>query len=301
MRIVSKVFSRMLNRPPAVALVPTFPAQPTLAKLLHQTFPTKALPAELQASVESLKALNPGWRHELYDDADIARFIRDAYGGAVFERFELIDPVYGAARADLFRYLLLYKQGGVYLDIKSAATRPLDSVLRPDDRFILAQWPSGPEAKFKGAGWHEETRHVHDGEFQQWFVVAAAGHPFLKAVIENVLRNLSVYNPALHGVGKPGVLRVSGPIAYTLAIEPLLDRHPHRRVDAERDLGFEYSIYPTVDRGEHPHLRLFKTHYSQSKASIVRLSGLKAAVTGPLLVVEDMVRKLRRPPGADAR
>jgi hypothetical protein len=180
----------------------------------------------------------------------------------------------------------------VYLDIKSAATRPLDAVLQPNERFIIAQWPNGPTAKFQGAGWHEETQHIRDGEFQQWFVVAAPGHPFLKAVIENVLRNLTVYNPALHGVGKRGVMRVTGPIAYTLAIEPLLERYPHRRVDAERDLGFEYSIYPTVGNAIHAHLRLFKTHYSQSTTSVVRLHGLNAAITRPVLAAEQFARKL---------
>ena len=292
MRVVSRVFSKMLNRPPAVARVPLLQETEYLPKLIHQTFPSKSLTPELQLNADALRALNPGWQWRLYDDADIQSFIRTAYGESVLALYEQIDPVYGAARADLFRYLLLYKEGGVYLDIKSAATRPLDSVLRPDERFIVSQWPSGPDAKFKGAGWHEETRHVADGEFQQWFIIASPGHPFLKAIIENVLRNITVYNPALHGVGKPAVLRVTGPIAYTLAIHPLLGRFPHRRADAEKDLGIQYSIFPTVDKGEHAHLRLFKTHYSQSKTSLVRLTGWRAAVTGPLLAAEHVSRRL---------
>lgn len=291
---VTKVFFKMLNRVPSVEQIQLVQEQSKLPKLIHQAFfPAAALPQELKQNIESLKALNPTWRHVLYDDVDIARYIRTNYGEVVFKQFERIDPVYGAARADLFRYLLLYKEGGVYLDIKSVATEPLNDVLSSDDRFIIAQWPSGPQAKFSGAGWHEETVHIHDGEFQQWFIVSTPGHPFLKAVIENVLRNLRVYNPALHGVGKPGVLRITGPVAYTLAIEPILGQHPHRRVDAEKDLGFEYSIYPTVDKGVHQHLRLFKTHYSQSKTSLVRLTGIKAAVTMPLLAAAEIAKKLR--------
>ncbi len=295
MNIVNRYLVDMLNRPPRKSMVPSVSEQETLPRLIHQTFPGKLLPSELQASVDRLKALNPGWHHELYTDEDIVRFIRSAYGAEIHEQYERIDPVYGAARADLFRYLLLYKLGGVYLDIKSAATRPLDEVLERNERFIIAQWPGGPEAKFKGAGWHEETKHIPQGEFQQWFVVATPGHPFLKAVIENVLRNFTVYNPALHGVGKRGVLRVTGPIAYTLAIEPLLARHPHRTVDAQRDLGFEYSIYPTVDKGDHAHLKLFKTHYSQSQVSLVRLEGLNSVITAPLLAARRLVTRLRHP------
>ena len=293
MRIVSKFFSKMLNRPPSVELIPTFPEQSTLPKLIHQTFPGKALAPDIQANIDALRSLNPGWQHKLYDDAEIARFIRQAYGDKVYERFDRINPVYGAAKADLFRYLLLYKLGGFYIDIKSSMNRPLDSVLKPDERFLIAQWPSGPDAEFPGAGWHPEIDYIEGGEFQQWFVLATPGHPFLKAVIENILRNITVYNPALHGVGKPGVLRVTGPIAYTLAIAPLLGQHAHRRVDAERDLGLRYSIYPMVDKAVHPHLSLFKTHYSQSKESLVRLGGLTAIATKGLLAVEGVILRVR--------
>ena len=47
------------------------------------------------------------------------------------------------------------------------------------------------------------------------------GHPFLKAVIEMVLRNTRTYTP-LDGFAKFAILRVTGPITYTLAIVPLL-------------------------------------------------------------------------------
>ena len=287
-----RYFIGQLNRSPASPRIQAVPGSPQLPKLIHQTFPSKKLPIELQASVDSLRALNQDWEHRLYDDTDIRQFIGSAYGADILSRFERIDPIYGAARADLFRYLLLYKVGGVYLDIKSAATRPLDLILSPAEQYIIAQWPSGPDAKFKGAGWHEETKHIHGGEFQQWFLVSTPGHPFLKAVIENVIRNLEIYNPALHGVGKRGVLRITGPIAYTLAIEPLRAEQPHRHVDASRDLGFEYSIYPTVDRGLHPHLKLFKVHYSQSTSSLVRLNRAEAVATLPLMAAERWARRL---------
>lgn len=77
--------------------------------------------------------MNPGWEHRLYDDADIEAFIRESYGDEILAYYHRIDRRYGAARADLFRYLLLYRLGGVYLDIKSTTVRPLDEVLRPDE------------------------------------------------------------------------------------------------------------------------------------------------------------------------
>ena len=64
------------------------------------------------------------------DDADINEYIGRAYGERLLGEFNRISPSYGATRADFFRYLLLYREGGVYLDIKSSMERPLDEVLQ---------------------------------------------------------------------------------------------------------------------------------------------------------------------------
>lgn len=242
--------------------------RPAIPRIIHQTFMTKRLPVELQQNVDAIKRLNPGWGHVLYDDADIRAFIRDQYGDPMLRYFERINPRYGVARADLFRYLLLYKQGGVYLDIKSTCTQPLDQLVRPEDQFLLSQWRNRPGEAHAGFGLAREVAHVAGGEFQQWHIVAAAGHPFLRAVIDAVLRNIDQYRPWLHGTGGIGVLRLTGPLAYTLAIYPLLPTAPHRRVQNETALGLQYSIYQTTS-----HRACYHLNYAALTESIVQMKG----------------------------
>ena len=109
-------------------------------------------------------------------------------------------------------------------------------------------------------------------------------------MIENVLRNLDVYSPPLHGVGKFAVLRVTGPIAYTLAIAPLLDKHPHRRVESDRDLGLQYTIYQSDMLR---HVSLFKAHYSTSTRSLVQLAGSRAVATDALGAMKKFALRIR--------
>ena len=199
--------------------------------------------------------------------------------------------MYGAARADLFRYLLMYKTGGVYLDIKSIATRSLDEVLRPDDAYILSQW-HGKRFADLGMGVHSALRGIEGTEYQQWHIVAAPGHPFLKRVIENVLRNLRIYNPGIHGVGKQGVLAVTGPIAYTLAINPLLASYPHRFTDSAQDLGFEYNVFMT-GRNSSAHHYLFPTHYAKLRHPIVPVSPMGQAYGFPFRAGRKLLRLAR--------
>jgi mannosyltransferase OCH1-like enzyme len=247
-----------------------------IPRILHQTFHTAVVPVELAANVEAVRGLNADWEHRFYDDADARAFIERHYGPRILAYYDAIDPRYLAARSDLFRYLVIYRCGGVYLDVKSFTSRPLAEVIQGPDMYLLSQWPNGPGEPFEGWGLHPELRRAPGGEYQQWFIAAAAGHPFLRAVIRRVLANLKGYNPALHGVGQRGVLKVTGPIAYTLAIQPLREAWPHRFVDAAA-LGLEYSIY-----GKEGHKGRVGVHYSELDAPLTHV-GPAARTTGGLI------------------
>lgn len=259
-----------LNRPPSRLKLRAFTQDVTIPKVIHQTFYTRDLPAKLQENVDLIRHLNPDWEYRFYDDSDIAAFIQAHYPAQVWRYFERIDPRYGAARADLFRYLLMYKMGGVYLDIKSLVTRPIE--LLKDDTLLLSNWEQ-VSGEFDWGG-HYELRDIPAGEYQQWHIVCAPGHPCLKAVIEAVLSNIDKYDPNLHGTGKKGVLRVTGPIAYTIAIHRIRHEHPHRIVDIKAELGFEYNVYR-----DQSHEKAFKSHYSLQTAPVVRLGWAKRQIT----------------------
>jgi hypothetical protein len=250
-------------------------ADAPIPRLIHMTASDPSrLPDEIRANLDEIRARNPGWELRIHNDADILSFIGRAYGPSVLAIQSLIDARYGAARADCFRYLCLYAEGGVYLDLKSSTLAPLDTWLRADDRFIVSQWDNGSGAKYEDWGLQPELRHVRGGEYQQWFIASSAGHPFLKAVVEAVLRNIAGYGPLPARYGRYGVVRITGPITYTLAIEPLLERYPHRVVNVEQNGYVRYSIYD----GERGHYVAFKGHYSQLRDPIVPLSGTNRRV-----------------------
>lgn len=279
-----------LNKRPRHEIVPPIEPGKAIPRVIHQIyFSNKPMSDALKSNIEALKRMNPEWEHRLYDERSMRLYLEQNYSSAVTRRFDKLNPAYGAALADFFRYLVLYRSGGVYLDIKSSARFPFDRVIARDDQYLISQWRNNEDGRFKGWGVHPEIGHVPGGEFQQWNLAAAPGHPFLKAVIENIIRNIDVYNPALHGTGQLGVLRVTGPIAYTLAIAPILGQHPHKFVDAEEDLGLSYSIFD----GE-SHAKLFREHYSSLSAPVVKLSPRRQASAAILNAARIGVRTARR-------
>ncbi|HZP98714.1 MAG TPA: glycosyltransferase [Reyranella sp.] len=233
-----------------------------IPKIIHQTVRAKeGLHPAYVDNIARLKAGNPGWEHRLYDNADIEAFIAGSYGAAMLKTYKRLNPVYGAMLADFFRYLLVYRQGGVYLDIKSSCRESLDAILRADDSYLLSHW--------RDERWGRYPELGPLGEFQQWHIVAEPAHPFLAAVIERVEANIANYTPGRDGTGRLALFRLTGPIAYTLAIEPVRALHPHRLVDAEA-MGFQYTVFG-ADAPPGAHMYTEKKHYSQMSESLVFL------------------------------
>lgn len=283
--------------------VPVWPAGAAIPKLIHQISFTggkggalAALPEVFRGNIARLQAMNPGWEHSLYRDGDAEAFIRTHYGTAILERYLRISPKYLVARADLFRYLVVYRCGGAYLDIKSSTARPLDETLGPGDTFVSARWDNKPGGRHEGFGIHPELGGIEGGELQQWHVIAAPGHPFLRAAIERVLANIDSYRPWRDGVGFAGVLRLTGPIPYTLAIQPLLAEHPARIAASEQDIGLEFSVVPAGLRRT-----LFGKHYTRRTTPVVTITGpsrIRAALHSAMVLSRRIGHSIRiRIPG----
>lgn len=241
----------------------------SIPKVIHQTYSYRPLPAEIEKNINILKKLNQNWEYRFYDDSDREKYIKKNFP-SILKLYQKINPKYGAVRADLFRYLLMYNEGGVYLDIKSSFSKPLDETINPNDKFILTHWGEG---EYKGWGDHPEIRNPK-GEYIMGLIVIVKGHPLMYTVIENVIQKIKEYDSVIHGVGKKAVLRLTGPIVYTLSIEPLLHLYEHRIIDAFKDMGYRFTIYNKIEN----HHDIFKVpHYSKLEEPIIK-QGLKGKI-----------------------
>ncbi|BAK82815.1 glycosyltransferase family 32 protein [Komagataeibacter medellinensis] len=232
-----------------------------ISRTVHQIFLNGQLPSAFETASEQLRKMNPDWEYVRYDAKDILDFIYDFYGWEILKLYLQINPRYGAARADLFRYLCIYQKGGVYLDIKATTRNPLDSFIRPDDQYLLSRWKNGHGEPHEGCGLGPEMKSFDGGEYQQWHIIAAKGHPFLESVINDTITRIHKYREDYVGCGKLGVLRLTGPYVYTTSINKNITKYRHRFFDYHES-GLIYNFINGYDK-------LFKTHYSKENTPIV--------------------------------
>lgn len=83
---------------------------------IYQTWYTKDLLPKMKLAVNYIKINNPEFNYELFDDNDCREFIKNNFEQNILNAYDSLIP--GAYKADLWRYCILYKKGGIYLDIK---------------------------------------------------------------------------------------------------------------------------------------------------------------------------------------
>lgn len=241
--------------------LPEYVLGDAIPRILHQNFMAgeAAIPSRVDSIRNGLRTANPSWMYSFWDAPRAEQFVRETYGSRVLARYLSIRPEYYAARSDLFRYLVLYAQGGIYFDMKSTCTAPLDSLARPGEKFLLLNTGVGGDFReFAGLG---------TGEYSQWVIVTVAGHPYLRRVIERVLDNIDRYRSWRDGVGFMGTLRTTGPIAYTLAIHGVQSDALHTEVIDPHSRGLVYSAFES--HLSHRFVYGHRAHYSTLTSPLV--------------------------------
>jgi mannosyltransferase OCH1-like enzyme len=90
--------------------------QEVIPRNIFQAWHSDNLPNSVKSCIENIKSCNPNFNHYLYNDEKCREFIKDFYSEDVLKAYDSIIPA--AIKIDLWRYCVLYKYGGIYLDVK---------------------------------------------------------------------------------------------------------------------------------------------------------------------------------------
>lgn len=100
-----------------------------IPKIIFRTgsFKFEELPQEIVDLYKQTLTENKGYKIVYFDDDDRLDFIKSNYDSDVVDAYLTLLPK--AYQVDLFRYLLLYKYGGVYMDFSMILFKKLDDII----------------------------------------------------------------------------------------------------------------------------------------------------------------------------
>ena len=143
----------------------------------------------------------PGWQHHFFDDAACRRFVQQHLEPAVYAAYMRLTP--GAARADLWRYCVLWVRGGVYADADCRCLAPLDEWVGAETQLLVP------------------VDHEHEpalGLFQAVLACTPA-HPVMRRAIDAVVRHVTA------GQHRADIFALSGPTCLGRCLNAEHGRH----------------------------------------------------------------------------
>lgn len=95
-----------------------------IPRIIHQIWyqGTDKVPPRYRRNMAKLQALNPHWQHILWDDAGLRALCQDCGLLPVYDDFRYLHQ-----KVDFARYLLLYRFGGISVDMDVVSLQPLDN------------------------------------------------------------------------------------------------------------------------------------------------------------------------------
>ena len=125
-------------------------ALPSIPRIVHISWKNSSAPPQgvfgRLCGAVPLMSGSPGWRVRLYNDTDIANYLRavlPARDARLVLQRHIVEQV------DLWRLLVILHEGGVYMDADRWVTVPLDRVVPPRARMLLpTSYDRGPSQAF---------------------------------------------------------------------------------------------------------------------------------------------------------
>lgn len=114
------------DTPTVIANVPT---------VIYNSWHSNKVPPKMKENIDAVLQMNPDFDYYLFSDETCATYINYNFPREVLDAFNTLKP--GAYKSDLWRYCILYKDGGVYLDIKYRTIEPLRNIIyRTPELFV---------------------------------------------------------------------------------------------------------------------------------------------------------------------
>lgn len=141
----------------------------SIPRIIHQTFATNALPAHYAQAAFSWINKNSDYEYRYYNDDDMRNYLIENNFIRELAAYDSLIPF--AYKADLWRLCVLYREGGVYADIKTGCIKSLNETIPSETELLLVS--DRPKASIFNA-----------------IMASVPEHPLIGKMIDRIIENI---------------------------------------------------------------------------------------------------------------
>jgi mannosyltransferase OCH1-like enzyme len=232
-----------------------------IPNVVYQTWKKASLSSLHAHYLKKFRKLNSDYSFRFFDDTMMAEYMENAYNGhSVLDVFRAIRIP--ASRADIWRYCILYREGGVYCDIDSGLSIPLRVLLHDDPSEMISfennYWSESLDTRVYSNGniFYSKVPEKAKGNLDfpdnvvlNWLLCFEKESPILKKVIDMIVQHFDFYNGKKFTSIQQAVVHCTGPQVLTQAIWKWIMETGKRPVQFGIDFG-GYGIFKLPGAGE---------------------------------------------------
>jgi len=247
--------------------LPNIEKSKIIPKKIYRTYYDLELAKKFNKANQMTKINNEELNEIIFDDIMIEEYIKNNYSNRIYKAYKSIDNDYGPAKADFFRYLIIYKEGGIYLDIKSVIIKNIDEELK-ESKLIVSKGRYNPYPIHYGLlfqylnkyNWSYFSGVEKYGEYNNWHIISPKGNEILGKVIKQTVSNIEygLKNKDKYTNGEYSVLALTGPIMFSRVIDKYKNKENILIKNTNLNGKVKYSLYDI----DHKNIG-YKKHYSK--------------------------------------
>ena len=163
-----------------------------IPKYIYRAWQTQTFHKKVEKRIKKTIRINKEYSHVIFTEPQRDDFVYANFEGSITEAYQQLNNV--VAKVDLWRYLIIYKHGGVYLDMDASIERPISTFISDDDQAVI-------------------SAETNENLFLQWALFYTKEHPIIEKTIEFTVRNIKEKRYP------NDIANLTGPGVYTEALK----------------------------------------------------------------------------------
>lgn len=142
------------------------PTTLTIPRIIHQTWKDHNLPIKFMEWSQGWRDKNPSFKYCFYTDEDCNDFVKTSYP----QYYKLYKSAARIEKVDIFRYLVIHKYGGVYVDLDCECLKSIDALINIYKHEVITGF-----------------EYNHPVQYLQWFIASPPGSSAMIELMDEIV------------------------------------------------------------------------------------------------------------------